>query len=61
MARTKSSENKTTMVRPPTSTLTTEERMQLVANLIVDRIMYDEQNGRKLLKQVTQEQACLTI
>ena len=61
MARTKGSENKSAMIRPPTSTLTAEERMQLVANLIVDRILDDEQNGQKLLKELSQRQLCLTI
>lgn len=55
MARTKGSKDKNPMVRPPTSTLTCEERLQLVANLIVDRIMYDEQNGRKLLSTISRE------
>ncbi len=31
--------------RPPTSNLTLEERLQVIANLIVDRIIEDQQNG----------------
>jgi|HubBroStandDraft_2_1064218.scaffolds.fasta_scaffold2580993_1 hypothetical protein len=61
MAQIKGSKDKNLLVRPLTSELTTEERMQLVANLIADRIMYDEQNGRKLLKSLSQRQTCLMI
>lgn len=42
MARTKGSKNKDLSIRPETCKLTTEERLQLVANLIVDRIMHDK-------------------
>lgn len=31
--------------RPPTSNLTLEERLQVIANLIVDRIIEDQQSG----------------
>ena len=31
--------------RPPTSSLSLEERLQVIANLIVDRIIEDQQNG----------------
>lgn len=31
--------------RPSTSNLTLEERLQVIANLIVDRILEDQQNG----------------
>ncbi len=31
--------------RPPTSNLTLEERLQVITNLIVDRIIEDQQNG----------------
>lgn len=31
--------------RPPTSNLSLEERLQVIANLIVDRIIEDQQNG----------------
>jgi hypothetical protein len=51
MARTKGSKNKDEMVRPATSELSTDQRVQLVANLIIDRIMYEEANGHQLLKE----------
>gem|GEM_PF-1079309 len=51
MARTKGSKNKDLNIRPETSTLTTEARLQLVANLIVDRIMHDK-DDEIILKKV---------
>jgi hypothetical protein len=52
MARTVGSKNQNLMVRPPTSLLTTEERMQLVASLIVDRIIDGDLNERSLPKEL---------
>lgn len=52
MARKKGIKNKETMVRPPTSELTADERMQVVADLIIDRIFDDEEHGQRLLKQL---------
>lgn len=37
---------------PDTINLTTEERVQLIAHLIVDRIAEEEVNGFPLLKQI---------
>lgn len=51
MARTKGSKNKDVSIRPATSTLTTDERLMLIANLIVDRIMHDKDNGNVILKK----------
>ena len=51
MARTKGSKNKDLNIRPETSTLTIEARLQLVANLIVDRIMHDK-DDEIILKKV---------
>lgn len=48
MARIKKHRNKyktKDIRRPPTSNLTLEERLQVIANLIVDRILEDQQNG----------------
>lgn len=45
------SKNKTRDIkRPPTSNLTLEERLKVIANLIVDRIIEDQQNGTLRLK-----------
>ncbi len=52
MARTVGSKNQNLIVRPPTSALDTDERMRLVANLIVDRIKDDQQNGHILFKAI---------
>jgi len=48
MARTVGSKNQNLIVRPPTSKLDTDERMHLVANLIVDRIKDDQQSGQPI-------------
>jgi hypothetical protein len=62
MGRTKGSKNKDSMARPDTSELSVDERLQLVANLIIDRIQEDEKNDLKLLKQLEREEKakCLT-
>lgn len=52
MGRTKGAKNKDLAVRPPTCTLSEDERVQVVANLIIDRILADQQNGQSLLKKV---------
>lgn len=47
-------QNKTRDIkRPPTSTLTTEERLKVIANLIVDRIIEDQQNGTLRMRTQT--------
>ncbi|MDT4876291.1 hypothetical protein FQZ97_1117200 [compost metagenome] len=50
MARTKGSQNKKQSPPPTTVTLTTEERLTYLANLIVDRIMLDQPTGSLLQK-----------
>ncbi len=60
MTRTKGSENKQTNERPPTCELNTEQRLQLIANLIIDRIAYDQQNNQDLEKIPEQEMKCIT-
>jgi hypothetical protein len=55
MARTKGSQNKDMMIRPATSELTVEERIQLLANLIVDRVADDQTKKYKLLQQTKRE------
>lgn len=39
--------------RPLTSNLSTEERLQVIANLIVDRIIEDQINGNLLIRTKT--------
>ena len=46
MARPKGSKNKQTIKRPAACDLTTEQRLVLVANLIIDRIAYDKEHSR---------------
>lgn len=52
MARPKGSKNKNSSALPAYAVLTTEERINLLANLIVDRIIEDQQCGNKLLKRI---------
>lgn len=52
MSRPKGSRNKVIAGTPPTLSLSVEERIQIIANLIVDRIIDDQQQGETLLKQL---------
>lgn len=52
MSRTKGAKNKNTGEVPVYSTLPVEERLFVLANLIVERIIEDQTNGKKLLKQI---------
>jgi hypothetical protein len=52
MGRTKGSKNKNSGEVPVYSTLPVEERLFVLANLIVDRIVEDHANGKELLKQI---------
>jgi len=52
MARTKGSKNKITSVLPDICNLTPKERIDLLANLIIDRILEDQNNGHKLIKNI---------
>jgi len=47
-----SSENNQTLAVPDTVNLTTEERIELLARLIADRIAEDEANGFMLLGEI---------
>lgn len=53
MARLKGSKNKNSSDMPLYSTLPTEERLIVLANLIVDCILEDQTNGGTLLKRLT--------
>lgn len=52
MARPKGSKNKNSSALPPYTDISTEERIAVLANLIVDRILEDQHNDNKLLKQI---------
>jgi hypothetical protein len=55
MGRLKGSLNKNSIMRPSTSTLSSDERIRLLANLIIDRILEDQKNGKVLLKKINSE------
>jgi hypothetical protein len=55
MARLKGSRNKNSDETPLYSTLPTEERIVVLANLIVDSILEDQINGERLLKRLTRQ------
>ena len=50
MSRTKGSANKNPPAVPDTVNFSTEERLELIASLIVDRILDDQATGQSLLK-----------
>lgn len=52
MGRVKGIKNKNSGSRPVTSSLSSQERVQLLANLIIDKILEDQKNGQILLKQL---------
>ena len=52
MARLKGSKNKNSAAVPMYTALPTEERIILLANLIVDQICEDQANGAALLKTI---------
>ncbi len=56
MGRIKGSTNKTSTSRVIASTLSPSERVQFIANLIIDRIIKDQNNGKPLLKKLSIEQ-----
>ncbi len=51
MGRIKGIKNKNTEIRPVTSSLSPEERIRLLANLIIDRILQDQKNGQVILNK----------
>lgn len=52
MGRLKGSINKTSSERPIASTLSPSERIQFLANLIIDRMIEDQNNGAALLNKI---------
>jgi len=55
MGRTQGSKNKNQMARPATSELSTDERMHLLANIIVDTIVHEQQDNYPLLQKLKRE------
>lgn len=49
------SNSKTSPKQPETLTLSVEERLEFLANIIVDRIMDDQASDQKLLKRILGE------
>ncbi len=52
MGRLIRSKNKNSIKRPQTSALSTTERIRLLANLVIDRILEDQKNGKTLLRKI---------
>ena len=52
MGRLKGSLNKNSNTRLTTSSLSSSERIRLVANIIIDRILEDQRNGQELFKKI---------
>ena len=52
MGRRKGSKNKKPTIDPLHTVMTTEERLDFLARLIVERIKEDQTSGRKLLERI---------
>ncbi len=52
MGRLKGSLNKNSQSRPIASSLTPQERIRFLANLIIDKILEDQRNGGMVLKKL---------
>ena len=52
MGRRKGSKNKKPTIDPLHTVMTTEERLEFIARLIVERIEKDQVDGRTLLEQI---------
>jgi len=55
MARIKGSKNKNSAEVPMYTSLPTEEKLFVLANLIIDRIVEDQQTGGKLFRQLVEQ------
>jgi hypothetical protein len=55
MARTLGSKNKNSSAQPSYVALSTEERIIVLANLIVDRVVADQRDNGKLLKKLVRQ------
>lgn len=56
MARPKGSKNKSSSSLPWPMALSTEERIDFLANIIIDTIIEDERQGSPVLKKIEAEQ-----
>jgi hypothetical protein len=61
MSRPIGSKNKNARLFSPSSYMTSEERIEFLANIIVDRIMEDQSSGQKLLKDIEGTHAARTL
>lgn len=52
MARTRGSKNKNSSAVPRYTALTTQERVVMLANLIIDRVLEDQESGARLLAKL---------
>lgn len=52
MGRHKGIKNRSTLERPVTSNLSSDERIKVIANLIVRKMIDDQKNGYALLKHI---------
>jgi hypothetical protein len=52
MGRLKGSTNKISSKRLKTSSLSSEDRIKFIANIIIDRIFEDQKNGYPLLNKI---------
>lgn len=55
MARTKGSTNKVTVQVPEFCSLSAEQRLELLANLVVDQILADQAHHKKLLRKIKRQ------
>ncbi len=60
MGRHKGSQNKEPQRTPETIHFTTEQRIEFLANLIVDSITEDQDLDEELLKRIKEEHAAIT-
>ena len=56
MSRPKGSKNKNSSAVPWPMNLSTEERINFLANIIIDTVIEDEKQGSPLLKKIEAEQ-----
>lgn len=55
MSRLKGSKNSSANSRPFASTLSPEERIRFLANIIVDKILEDQKNGQVILHSINKK------
>ncbi|MFA5933263.1 MAG: hypothetical protein WCV81_03280 [Microgenomates group bacterium] len=52
MARLKGSKNKNSEERITTSSLSLQERLRFIANLIIEKALEDQKNGKVLIRKI---------